>query len=213
MAGINDLSGTRADLVRAGLHLFGRKGYDGTTTRAIADRAGTNVASISYHFDGKAGLYRACAELVADRISAVFAAIDATPLPDSPDAARAELKAALRAFVGLIVGSAEAEEMVAFVVRLLSEPGEVADRLFDTVFLPRHARFCALWSIATGQPAESDEVKLAVFAMIGQVIYFRIGQPFVARRMGWPEIGPGRVESIATVLLRALDHSLDGNSR
>lgn len=210
MAESSNTTGTRASLILAALHLFGRKGYDGTSTRAIADRAGTNVASIAYHFEGKSGLRRACAELVGERISGALAPFDAATPPETPEAAHKTLRNALRAFVGLVVGSSEAEDMVSFVVRELSEPGPVADQLFDTVFLPRHARFCALWSMATGQPAESEEVKLTVFAMIGQVAYFRIAQPFVARRMAWDTLGPAEADRIAEVLLRNLDHSLKG---
>ena len=53
---------TRDKLIAAGLHLFGRKGFAATSTREIAARAGTNVASIAYHFGGKDGLRMACAE-------------------------------------------------------------------------------------------------------------------------------------------------------
>lgn len=50
---------TRQRLLCQGLRLFALKGYPATSTREIADAAHTNVASISYHFGDKAGLYRA----------------------------------------------------------------------------------------------------------------------------------------------------------
>jgi AcrR family transcriptional regulator len=49
----------RARLVAAGLRLFAQQGYAKTSTRELAEEAQVNVASISYYFGDKAGLYRA----------------------------------------------------------------------------------------------------------------------------------------------------------
>lgn len=43
----------------AGLRLFAQQGYAKTSTRELAEAAQVNVASISYYFGDKAGLYRA----------------------------------------------------------------------------------------------------------------------------------------------------------
>ncbi len=50
---------TRARLLQCGLRLFAQQGYTKTSTRELAEAAGVNVASISYYFGDKAGLYRA----------------------------------------------------------------------------------------------------------------------------------------------------------
>ena len=47
---------TRLALVMAALKLFGRQGFDGTSTREIATAANANIGSIAYHFGGKDGL-------------------------------------------------------------------------------------------------------------------------------------------------------------
>lgn len=53
---------TRQALLNAALPFFARKGFDGTTIREVADAAGVNLSLVSYHFDGKQGLYRSCIE-------------------------------------------------------------------------------------------------------------------------------------------------------
>ncbi len=50
---------TRGELMDAALTLFAEQGFAGTSIRQIAKTAGTNLASVSYHFGDKNGLYTA----------------------------------------------------------------------------------------------------------------------------------------------------------
>ena len=49
---------TRERLMHAALRLFAQHGFEKTSTREIAEAAGTNLAAIKYYFGDKAGLYR-----------------------------------------------------------------------------------------------------------------------------------------------------------
>ena len=51
---------SRELLIASATRLFALKGFDGTTVRDIAADAKLNVSLVSYYFDGKEGLYRAC---------------------------------------------------------------------------------------------------------------------------------------------------------
>lgn len=198
---------TRQALIDAALHLFGHQGYAATTTRAIAARAGANLGSIAYHFGGKADLRLACAKTVADRIDSI---IGSRPEGDlsTPEQAEAALAYLLRAMAGFLTSNPVAEDMVTFILRELSERSEVVDVLYDTLIEQKHREFCRLWGLATGQDAESDKVKLAVFAMIGQLVYFRIGRPVVLRRMGWHDPGREEARQVTDILLANLHASL-----
>ena len=55
----SDGAEARARLLDAAMALFAEKGFAKTSTREIAQAAQVNVASISYYFGDKAGLYRA----------------------------------------------------------------------------------------------------------------------------------------------------------
>ncbi|MGI9543401.1 MAG: TetR/AcrR family transcriptional regulator [Cyclobacteriaceae bacterium] len=55
-------------LMAAAEKLMAVSGYEGTSTRKIAEEAGVNIAMISYYFGSKEGLYH---EMVANRISYV----------------------------------------------------------------------------------------------------------------------------------------------
>jgi len=55
----HDGEASRARLLHCGLRLFAQQGFSKTSTRELAEAAGVNIASISYYFGDKAGLYRA----------------------------------------------------------------------------------------------------------------------------------------------------------
>ncbi|MER8375285.1 CerR family C-terminal domain-containing protein [Mesorhizobium sp. M1338] len=190
---------TRAALVQAALKLFGRKGFDGTSTREIAAEAHANIGSIAYHFGGKEGLRTAAADFIVETIQTVagqaLGNMQATA-PGSPEAAQMQLFAALERMVGFVVASPQAGEIVQFLLRELSHPTAALDRIYDGVFEPTHRRLCQLWEQATGEPAESEAARLTVFTLIGQVIYFRIGREAVMRRMGWHDIGAAEAAKV-----------------
>lgn len=53
---------SREHLIAAAKKVFALKGYDGATVKDLAEEAQLNVSLISYYFEGKEGLFRACLE-------------------------------------------------------------------------------------------------------------------------------------------------------
>ncbi len=62
---------TRQRLLDAAERLFAERGYDGTSMRALAERAGTSVSAANYHFGGKHALLREVLSLRLSPINAV----------------------------------------------------------------------------------------------------------------------------------------------
>lgn len=193
---------TRTALIHAALHLFGSKGYDATSTREIANLAKANIGSIAYHFGNKEGLRLATADYIVETMQGLagqafgyYGAISTAP--ETKDAARQQLVSALERMVHFIVAQPEAGEIVQFLLRELAHPTAALDRIYSGVFEPTHRRLCAIWETATGEAAESENTRLTVFTLLGQVIYFRIGQEAVKRRMGWNTIGPEQEQAVA----------------
>src|SRR3954469_5049369 len=56
---------TERQLIMAARGLFARRGLSGTSIRDIAEAAKLNSSLISYYFESKEGLYRACIEEIA----------------------------------------------------------------------------------------------------------------------------------------------------
>jgi AcrR family transcriptional regulator len=206
---------TRAALVAAALDLFGRKGFEGTSTREIAAAAKANIGSIAYHFGGKDGLRVAAADHIVDTIQGVAGhALALLPdAPGGPEMAQARLRAVLERMVDFIVAGPQAGEIVQFLLREMAQPSAALDRIYDGVFDPVHRRLCAIWESATGEPAESERTRLTVFTLIGQVVYFRIGREAVIRRMGWPAIGRSEAAKVAAIAADNLDAILAARTR
>jgi len=201
-ANLSPAEETRAALVRSALELFGRQGFEGTSTREIAALAHANIGSIAYHFGGKQGLRAACANYIVETIGGVAGAAmtEAEGEARGPEAAKARLNAVLEAMVGFIVARPEAGELVQFVLRELSQPSEALDIIYQGVFEPVHERLCRIWAEASGEDAESERTRITIFTLIGQVVYFRIARAAVMRRMGWSGLGPAEAADIISVV-------------
>ena len=90
----------------------------------------------------------------------------------------------------------------------MMEPTPAFELLYEGMVGPVHGRLCVLWAAATGMEAEAPETRLSVFAMIGQVLYFRLARPAVMRRMGWQAIGAAESEAIAGIIRAAVAASV-----
>ncbi len=87
-------------LLDAAVELFARHGFDGTSIRGIAERAGVNVAAGNYHYGSKRGLYVAVLRAQFAEVRAELARRGASrPATVLRGASRRELEAVLEARV------------------------------------------------------------------------------------------------------------------
>lgn len=81
---------TRERLLAAAAGIFAQRGFSGSTVKEIAEAAGCNISLISYHFQGKEGIFRALLESFGrERLR------DAENILSPPDS-REDLRAKLR---------------------------------------------------------------------------------------------------------------------
>ncbi len=207
---------TRERLVAAALDVFGRFGFEGATTRQIAKQAGTNLAAIAYHFGSKEALHIAVAEHIATRIAAlvgpVLVAAESPEAFSSPEAARRGLIGVIEAFADTLLGEAEAEQWARFIVREQMQPSpafEVIYRFTGTA----HDLGTRLVATALGKDENDESVRLRVFALIGQVLVFRVAQALVLRRMGWTAIGEAERTRIKRVIVDHINAIFNAEAR
>jgi AcrR family transcriptional regulator len=82
---------TNETILRAAAELFTERGYAGTTTRALAERAGVNEVTVFRHFKSKQGVLAGLAAAIGE--ASAGAAVAAVP---DPEDTRATLQALAR---------------------------------------------------------------------------------------------------------------------
>ena len=79
-------SDTRTRILDAARDAFSENGYHGTSIRQIIARAGTNVASVNYHFGSKDALYEAVLNAtLSDLTLELGSALEGPEVDDHPD--------------------------------------------------------------------------------------------------------------------------------
>ena len=206
---------TRNRLIEAALDSFGRLGFDGASTRQIADKAGINIALIKYHFGSKEALHVAVAEHIVSQISGLVGpAILKANAPEtfsSPEAARQGLHQLIATFIDTILGEEKAEQWARFIVREQMQPTlafEVIYRFIGTA----HEVGTRLAATAVGKDTVDEEAKLRAFTVMGQVLVFRVAQALVLRRMNWQAITETERTKIKRVVIAHIDAILNAEA-
>lgn len=110
--------------------LFAKQGFDGTTVRDLAEKAGVNVSQVSYYFGGKDGLYRACIEqLGQNRLAACSRMLQTV---ESAEELRVRLKMVLEEVISFQL---EEPELTTIVFREVESGLPVAKDIFEQTFL------------------------------------------------------------------------------
>ena len=129
----NGSQDVRTALLLAGKHVFAQKGLSGSSIRDIAKEANVNSSMISYYFDGKEGLYRACIEEIGANRMAFFEQI-LTP-PNTKDELRVKMTMFLENMFTLIFEDRDTGLMIIREYDRVNSPaGEVFTKSFLQLF-------------------------------------------------------------------------------
>ena len=210
---------TREKLLSASVDVFGRYGFDGATTRKLADAAGVNLQAIPYYFGGKEGLYIATAEHIGAAISSHISGLRdraRATLADrggriAPDEARALLSEIVETMAALFV-SAKSESWARFLIREQMEPTEAFARVYGGVMKPMLDVVGKLVAVLIGEDSDSQHVRLRTLSLLGSVMVFRMANAAARAQLGWKSIGPREVE-VVRGLARELVAAIGPNGR
>lgn len=106
----------QARIRNAAVELFGGQGFDKTTIRQIASRAGVSPGLVIHHFGSKNALREACDDWVVEVLSSEKALLMAGPMPQVQE---------------FVDAHPELVEVQAYLVSSLREGGDMAGRVFD----------------------------------------------------------------------------------
>jgi len=193
----SDLTG-RARLREAALELFAERGFEATSTRAVAAVAGVSPALVTRHFGSKEGLRAAVDEHVLGRIGEQLAGLDpAGGLMESLGEVSARVFGAdpvLRGYLRHVLLE-DSEASAALFGRLLSGARAEVDRL----------------SAVHGGGADEEWAPFQMLCLIlGPLLLERVMQPNLDEPMFDPETLARRSAANQRLLLRGF-YSLSGS--
>lgn len=154
-------------LLEAAEEVFARKGFDGATVREICDRAGVNIAAISYHFGDKERLYIEAVKN-AHQCSMAQASPPEWP-PGIPPVQK--LREFIRAMARAVNGPARPAALQ-LMMREMANPSAAAEAVVHESIRPMAHGLRAV--VRELFPDLTDRQHLMIgFSVVGQLLFYR----------------------------------------
>ena len=185
----NPGSNSRQRLLEAAVDVFGKYGFEASTTRMIASKAGANIAAIPYYFNGKEGLYRAVVTHIVEKIEANAGATfrETSDLASDKNLSRKRalraLETLLEPIINFMVGSQEAPRIARIILREQIDPSSAYDIIFSRVMKPFISNIAAFLTTAS-KNISPREARLRAMAIMGQIMVFRVARETAVRLVG-----------------------------
>jgi AcrR family transcriptional regulator len=194
---------TRLRIIQAAIELFGEHGFIAASTREIAARAGVNAPALQYYFENKEGVYRACAEHLADEVWSKFEPVvrqGRETLEASSDVT--QLIEAFVAIQNVMIDKAlttpSAPTLKLFFVREQGgqEPPVATEIFQDRVRGPLNRVAAALVGKVSGKAPDDPVTILRLMTLHGQFMAFHMAPRSVMTLLGWSKIDEEKIELV-----------------
>jgi TetR/AcrR family transcriptional regulator, regulator of cefoperazone and chloramphenicol sensitivity len=166
-----DSARTQGRLVAAASEVFAEKDYGAATIAEICERAGTNVASVNYHFGDKETLYREAwrdAFRKGVQTHPVDGGVSDTASPEE------RLYGLIKALLLRITDENDREFFIVY--RELANPTGLLDEVMQTEVLPLHQRMEKVVDELLDRASSPERVQLCTVSIFNQCI-----SPIIAR--------------------------------
>ena len=194
---------TRDNIIAAAIPIFGARGVDSAGTREIAEVAGVNQPAINYHFGSKENLYRACAEAIVEKYkqqmsSLSLDAADALSRKCLAHEAHKQLTKLIKGLTEFLVGGAHSQSWVGFIVREMSEQGDAARILHESIWKPGTELVAQLIQAAWDKSGNTqlEEARLEALLLVSNLVAFTNGRTVSMQILDWDAIGPGQLDKV-----------------
>ncbi len=202
---------TRGRILDAALELFAASGFEGASTRTIAERAGVNLPAIQYYFGSKEGLYRAVVEQFSQELQAAVAPIAERigREVDGGQPSRRKLVDLLCDMVDIVIAlilddsAPNRESRQRFFARMEVEPNAAFDALQGHMIHFVCEPCCAIIGRLLDRPPNDEQVLLHAMTIIGQAkIFCSWG---TGRVLHWDTIGEARVKKAQSIVRQHIE--------
>jgi AcrR family transcriptional regulator len=199
--------GTARRILEAAVEVFAEEGYDGASTRSLADRAKVNLPAIQYYFGSKEGLYRAAIGEIVSLVEthlAPAAAVVVTALEGKRDPEKlfAALYQLLDAFTALVTSRDATASRSRFITRAEIEGKPALDLLHESV-TRLGIRPCAeVVAKLLRRDADDQEILVRTLAILGQIFVFhsKCNNKSARQDMDWDQLDEPKVRMIQSIV-------------
>jgi len=193
---INEHDETRDRVLKAAARLFAERGFNHVSIRDICKEAGSNVASVNYHFGDKLGLYRELVSVVAEGMNdgKINAFESGAGRP-----AEEQLRAYIRGFLHQLLDQnpKDACWLDKLIAREMAEPTPALDLIIEKGIRPAGERLMKLVSEVLGVPVDDPRVFQGVGAIQGLCLWYRTSRTVAERMFPDLKFTPERIDSMA----------------
>jgi AcrR family transcriptional regulator len=186
---------TRLRIIHAAIELFGERGFDAASTRDIAARAGVNAPALQYYFANKEGVYRACAEHIAEIVWERFA-----PVVQSANeklASGADTPHLIDAFIDIqqviaermFLSPATASQRLFFVREQTGQEPSIASEILQTrMRAPLNRVGTELIARIGGTRIDDPVTRIRLLSLHGQMMVFNVAPRSALTLLEWTQI-------------------------
>jgi AcrR family transcriptional regulator len=170
----SDGSEARNRLIDAALVLFAERGYTKTSTREIALAAQANIASISYYFGDKAGLYRAVFTDPRCNPNVPPEAIDDTGI-----SLQQALHRLMQSFLEPLKKGQQTQHCMKLHFREMLEPTGIWQEEIDSNIKPAHDALVSVLCRHLGLGCADNDIHTLAFSISGLGVMLHIGSDVI----------------------------------
>ena len=206
---------TRQRLLDTAGEVFAEQGFRNATVRNICRRADANVAAVNYHFGGKEGLYL---EVLRFAHGCAFAKYPPGMGLEPGAPPKQRLHAFVRSFLLRVLDKGQPAWHGKLMVREIADPTGALDTIVRDGIRPHFAMLKGVVSDLLGPKLADDpeRVRYAAWSIVGQCLFYFVGQPVILRLHPAQGLGPQDVDAIARHItdfsLAALKHYPKGSN-
>jgi len=204
---------TKEKLIKAGTEAFAANGFEGTTTRSVAEKAGCNLAAIPYYFGSKKGLYLAVFERFTDlhsqylnhNLEAARAFLEKGDR--DPETALGYLKQLIGAMVEFSCSRPPNAPHHQLIIREQLNPSSAFDILYKKVIRRELDVISRLIAAITGEN-DHRTTTFKAFILLGQVMTFHHGRQLIVRHLGLHGYSDAETGEIRQLIIAWIDKAL-----
>lgn len=201
--------GTKEALLQSAGELFAEYGFNGASTRAIADKAGANMAAINYHFGGKEQLYLEALRCVFSEEKCTWgnSLEQALELTEGGASVREALRQVICERLRTQLGGDRPLWHSKLIIRSLLEPSAALKALSNETFAPDYEKAVNV-ARAWNPEFTREEASLWANSLFGHEMLYTLGRAVLLEFEQWDDYPDDYLARVADHIARLMAAAL-----